>query len=1070
MTELDLNSILSEGSIIDNRKKIQDRRVTLQDTLKAIAKGATGFKCATGYMYLEGLVLIINELRLLNEIKILMGSQTTPLTKSELLKSFKERIESLEDTVENVSAITLFRYLISSKKLEVLVFLGEEEKFERLHAKSYLFIKDINSQDFLDRYKAGVIGSSNLTPSGLGVTSKNLELNVVIQNPTDLHYVENWFDEIWKLGSQSFDLLNVTNEIAQIIDKSKFNKKIEQIYTYISPRDFFKVLIKYLNATYLYDVEEKTPLLGFQQLDFELSMRLFRENQNRGVFITSSVGLGKSYVAAQVAYSFERLNMKVLLISPPGLLEHKDQWPSYLKKFSLQNISTLSMGILSKDPDKFEFVDLPEHEDQYGLIIVDEAHNYRNKDAYRHRNLQKIIDKNGNAKILFLTATPINTSLEDLVNLIGLFHREHDNPRLNQVYRELIEIVSILKKTSYDKLTFTQKKSLSEIQEKIERELFVKSTRETIKSSPEYLEEIKERFNEDLSKIPDPNVNEIKYELANRYKEVINSIIPFLENLTAAHLRILDPEKGIRLGPFFKWLLYKRFESDITSYYLTLNRILLKNKKILSAISNRDISYLTESEIDEDFEVYDVEVKFDEEFKTKLSKVINKIKNSDSKEHVTAFNDLKKDIELINNEVIKLKKFLQANSKLLFLEDVKLLKLMDIIDKNSKKQILLFTEYTDTQKAIKEFLKNRTPSQEIEFINSSTKNKNKLVQRFNDKENPLRILISTDTLSEGYNISGADIVINFDIPYNPVRLVQRIGRATRLDSPKSIEVLNFRPDDTIDKEIDLVDRLKFRIEDIIRFVGLEYRIWFERERKLIGKRRVIDVKRKNDIKLKILKEIKNDISSGKAEKLETTVINFNPSYQLIKKAISKYDIKREEVLESIIPTKAYTVLKGNKNISFFYKSGKIFNDKNLPKTIEEIDKKVILEQDFKLDLEKFEDFVIKENIRLQSDEYRNTTTDKKIRTIRALIIEKKFREKFSNTQKLLDLLVKSRTKMGSGTLKILNKYIKLLKESPNNSVLNEFCKDMENSFSTREHQTKINESEDTRLAITFFPR
>jgi superfamily II DNA or RNA helicase len=1043
--------------------------VALSDVLKAISEGATSFKCATGYLYLEGLVLIINELRGLREIKILMGTETTLFTKKELLNSFKENIESFEDTSENISALALFHYLIKSKKLEILVFLGDEKKFERLHAKSYLFIKNMDTEDYMERYKAGVIGSSNLTPSGLGVTAKNLELNVIISEPTDLHYMENWFDEIWELGSTSFNLLNVTNDVKKIIDKSKFKNKLENTYTYIAPKDFFTILIKYLNATYLYDVEQKTSLLGFQQLDFELCMRLFREKQNRGIFITSSVGLGKSYVAAQVAQSFQRSNMKTLLIAPPGLLEHKDQWPLYLKKFQLDTIDTVSMGMLSKEPETFNFVNLPEFKNQYGLIIVDEAHNYRNKDSYRNRNLRKIIDNNANSKILFLTATPINTSLEDLVNLIHLFHREHDNPKLNQLFRELNDIVGILKKTTYDKMTIKEKESLTFIQERIERELFVKSTRETIKSSPEYLQELKDKFGADISKIPDPEVSEIKYKLADRYREIINGVIPFLETLTAAHLRILDPNRGIRLEPFFKWLLYKRFESDITSYYLTLSRLLLKNKKILNAVTKRDASLLIESDLDEDLDEYGVEIKFNEEFRTRLSELIKKIKKSESKDDKDTLEDLKKDTELIENQVINLKKLLQSNSKILFLEDGKLLKLMDIFDENSKKQILLFTEYTDTQKAIKEFLENRYSKEEIEFVNSSTKNKNKIVEKFNSTDDPLRILISTDTLSEGYNISGADIVINFDIPYNPVRLVQRIGRATRLDKPKIISVMNFRPDDTIDKEIDLVDRLKLRIESIIRFVGLEYRIWFERERKLIGKRRNLDVKRKNEIKLQILKDVREDMRLGRTEKLENSIVRYNPSYHLIKNAISKYRITREEVEKSIIPKKAYTTLVGKKSVSFFYKSGKTFNDKNISSNIIEIDKKINFEDNFKSDLIKFKEFMIKENLELRVDEYKNTSTDKKIRNIRALINENKFIEKYQDTQKLVKLLNRSRSEMGSTTAKVLNKYMKSLKKSDSNKMINQFCKELEQSFSVGKYQTKIDKSEDNELAIAFFP-
>jgi superfamily II DNA/RNA helicase len=98
------------------------------------------------------------------------------------------------------------------------------------------------------------------------------------------------------------------------------------------------------------------------------------------------------------------------------------------------------------------------------------------------------------------------------------------------------------------------------------------------------------------------------------------------------------------------------------------------------------------------------------------------------------------------------------------------------------KKFLIFTQYKDTQKAIKEFLKDKVRDEGISFVESGTKTKEKILKEFNDPQGNLRILVTTDTLSEGYNISGADTVVNFDIPFNPVRLIQRIGRATMLHS------------------------------------------------------------------------------------------------------------------------------------------------------------------------------------------------------------------------------------------------------------------------------------------------
>ena len=682
------------------------------------------------------------------------------------------------------------------------------------------------------------MGSSNLTPSGL---MGNTELNVMLSDPGDLEHLEKWFDELWKHGSEDFEKLTISEIITKSIQESKFGTFLKETFVYSPPEEFFKILINHMNADYLFDDWKESKLLAFQQVDAMRCLRLFNEKNYRGVFLTSSVGLGKSYVASQTAKYFVRDNKKVLIIAPSGLVENEEQWPRYISEFNLKGkVDLVGMGMLQKDTVRFDTVDLRRYDKDYSLIVVDEAHNYRNPDSNRARNLKRIFDRNGNSKLLFLTATPINTSLEDLVNLIGLFYRPGQNLHFDRLFRLLHSVVEIIRNTPYEKLTKIQKKNLIETQEEIEKEFFVKSTRGTIKTSPEYLDEIKSFTHVDISKIPDPDVGEVVYSLDEKYKEIVNGIVNFISDLKNAHLRILDPEKGRRLGPFFKWILYKRFESDISSYYLTLRRILKKNQIISKVIETENIKFL---EIDENIELDDaVEVKFDKEYKEKMSYVINLIKKGKGKEHLDVFNDLKHDIGLIDTQIKNLSFFLQNSENILFIDDKKLSTLLEIIRKNNSKKILIFTEYSDTLLALKQYLSHRFLEGEIAFVESNTHNKKEVIDKFNDTSSSSKILISTDTLSEGFNISGADVVVNFDIPYNPVRLIQRIGRATRLDVPKKISVLNFRPDSDIDKEIILVDRLQFRIEDIIRFIGLEYRIWFEKEEELLKERRKMDIK------------------------------------------------------------------------------------------------------------------------------------------------------------------------------------------------------------------------------------
>lgn len=1061
MSSIDISKLLDEGALIDNKRKQDDKIVTLKEILRSLAKDSEGLKCAVGYFYLQGLALIIDELQHMREIKILMGSQTTKLTKVELLRTFKDSFDKIDDSKENISSIVLFHKLVKeSKTLQILAYFGKGEELERLHSKAYLFLQNIDSKNILNKYLAGVVGSSNLTPSGL---IGNTELNVLLRDPKELQYLEKWFEELLALGSNDFDKLTISEIISSSIEKSKFGKYIKDTFVYVRPEEFFPSLIKFLKADYLFEDWQESKLFGFQQLDTIRCLRLFKEKNYRGIFLTSSVGLGKSYVACKVAKYFIQDNSKVLLIAPSGLVYNEEQWPRYLKEFKLEGkVDVLRMGDLQKDPIKFDQIDLRKYEKQYSLIIVDEAHNFRNEDAYRTRNLKKIIDKNGDAFILFLTATPINTSLYDLLNLIKLFHRTGHNIYFDKLMRELSNIVKIISETEYEKLTKTDKKKFALIQHEFEKEIFVKSTRETIKTSPEYIEEIKIFTGRDISKIPDPKVEESKYTLDEKYNETINGLIDFINSLTAAHLRVIDPEKGSRLGPFFKWVLYKRFESDISSFYLTLKRIQKKNQIISRAIETQDVSVL---EMEEDIEENDVEIIFSREYREKLSEVIEKIKKGQGKIHQNILEDLKNDTEKISNQIEKLRFFLQDTNKIIFIDDRKLSELLEIIRKRPKERFLIFTEYRDTLEAIKQFLENRFGPNEIAFVDSSTKNKEKIIERFND-ETELRLLISTDSLSEGFNISGADIVINFDIPYNPVRLIQRIGRATRLDTPKEILVINIRPAENIDKEIDLVERLKMRIEDIIRFVGLDYRIWFEREDELLKERRKIDIEIYHEVARKIIQGYKQDLWKGQFDKLETKIPYSNPTLVILQKAIKKYSITKEMVRDSKPTYNSFTLLKGKKNLVVYHDNAKSFGEENLKNTILESHKQhKVFETEFSLELELFK----KELEREKQEEtvllFYNDKIAKMVRSILDKIIVEEYEQRFPASLDLKESLLNTKEQCGDQTGRIIRRLQKDIKSKPSQNTFKQYGLELEESFTRRTRQKKLIIDEKPYLAI-----
>ncbi len=1028
----------------------------MKEVLKTMALDSESFKCAVGYFYIEGLFEIINSLKDLKEIKILMGYDTSKPTKEQLIKAFNDKFNELEVNEQTKPAVKLFYQLVREyKTLKVKVYFGDEKSPERLHSKAYLFLRDSSTTNILNRYMAGVIGSSNLTPSGL---VGNTELNTIITEQRDLEDVERWFEELWAKGTEDFEKLNVCEALAEAIEKSKFGEELKNTFAYIEPKEFLKILIKFLKADYLFEEFKESKLLQFQRIDFVRVLNNFNSKGYRGCFLTSSVGLGKSYVASQVAKYFIDNKEKVLIIAPAGLVYSEDQWQRYLKEFKIYDkVSLVSMGDLQKRPDMFRF---EKYSKNYGLIIVDEAHNYRNPDSYRARNIKKIIDENGNSKVLFLTATPVNTSLDDLLNLAKLFQRKGDNLLFDNLIRELGDLINLFKNKEYEELKNSEKEELSIVQERIEKEMFVKSTRETIKTQQEYIDELKIFSKVDITKIKDPDVEEIKYELDTRYRDVIAGIVDFITSLSAAHLRLLDPEKGVRLGGFFKWILYKRFESDISSYYLTLKRLSKKSTMILTAVEKKNTKYLEEDEYEDD-----IDINFDMDFKDRLNDVIEKIKSGKGDEHLKILSELKEDVGLINKQIEKLNPFLKEDCEVLFKNDQKINQLNSILSSKKGKKILMFTEYKDTLRAIKEYFKNSLSPDEVRFIDSNTKNKQVIIEKFNDSQDKLRILMTTDTLSEGFNISGADVVINFDIPYNPVRIIQRIGRATRLDYPKDIEVLNFRPDDELDVELKLVERMELRIKDIIRFVGVEYRIWFETEKEVLSERRAKDKR----MYLEVWQKIRSNFRESNFKDLEITLDYSKPILIFLQKAIKKYSIKKEDLESVKIPSGgSYTLFKGSKGLNLIYKNSDSYNEETFyDREIIELNKRIDFEKTFRKELKEFEDFKSnkkKEDLRMQ---YFNDSIDKLVDSILDFIASKKLLELYPEISKLEDALEQIKHKCGSMTEKIIKRIKVEIKESITKEKIKRWINELAESFTKMDIQKKIDDKKETLFAVGF---
>jgi len=725
------------------------------------------------------------------------------------------------------------------------------------------------------------VGSANLTSAGL---TRNIELTAPMNTTKSLKKVhKEWFNHLWKRATDDLNVLD-------IIETYK-----KHDFIYYEPKEFFENLIKLMDKEYLFynsDISDNTLLVKFQSFDFYQVMSIL-EKYN-GCILASSVGLGKSYVALEVMRYIESNDMEALLIGPSNLVKGRDSvWNEYLGRYDLE-VETVGYGDLQQaNFDASKYIN-------YDLVVIDEAHNLRNP-SNRRKHMMDLIHNSPNAKYLLLTATPINIKISDLNSLIDLFYEVNKHRWLDKELKERYEKfktkVNKLEKSSdeYSELL----EDVLGLQEYIEKELIVKSTRNMIR----------EYFSEDLKRLAgtdeilDPKVFSEIYDYPEDYHEkFFNKLPDFLLSLRFEHAKFYRDENGFKyfenknLMPIYKWLLYKRAESSIYGFYMSIKK--LKNRLEIF------ISYLENQILIED---KSLEITPDLLERLKIAKTIYQQFESDI-ERTNVIKNMKGDIEKISEMIKEIEQF---KTDMKFRDDSKIDQLKEILRQNRDKKCLIFTEYFDTLHYLLENLKSEfsidyVAGRDLKEQSMSHPTKESKIRKFRD--NVFQHMVSTDVLAEGFNIPEAEIVINYDLPYNPVKLIQRVGRATRINVPKQIEIRNFNPDESIDQELNLIEKLDIRIANIISMIGIDYSIWADTEKMVKEKEQKDSVN-----KCKVLKELKHRIANENPEEIYQVRLRDESKLDLLlKKSVEHYNLQQEDIPVKKPTKPIYTTLIGPK--------------------------------------------------------------------------------------------------------------------------------------------------------------
>ncbi len=748
---------------------------------------------------------------------------------------------------------------------------------ERFHAKAYLFEKD--EGDIFQPKDVGVIGSSNLSISGL---HSNTELNAPVYNEK-VEQLKQWFDDLWE-DAEEFDaeLLDVfedswvannpghitAEEDSPALPNEELPDETRETLREVSsgtglPAPYIvytKILYELYKETletaedYLQSFDVYEDLYDFQQWAVNRGIRI--TNKYDGVLVSDVVGMGKTFVGLGLLEHFHARNRlqgekgKMLIVSPKHL---QPMWERMVNKRYNFNAEVISLGHVSKED--YHEVLLEEHDDTT-VCLIDEAHHFRNDDTNRYDNIQSFLPTVN--QTILLTATPYTKSPWDVYNQIKLFHIE-DITTIPITPPNLYEFTSMTENGEKDLSNL-----LSHVMVRRTRQDIIDQYGEEDENGREYLQMGGER-----RYLPERHLQTVDYNLHETYStgdgvrdSLYDTIVKTLEELTFARYSLgqedylrdefahQDPYQnlssmGRSIRGLMKSNLLKRLESSVHAFYTSLNRMLQSYELF------RDL--LDEGTVAVGSDVSDL-INSGEQIDYILEEIDRMVEKGEYAEyHTEAFHldDLKQDLEVDIRLLSELQATLEPFHEEIqqdFSMDDKTEQLRQLITElqfgshnilergDHAEKLIVFTQFTDTvdylEAAFEQFKQSGRLPGDVEFASASgdSSNVEATIQRFApdandardqvDPEDEIDILFATDVAGEGVNLQDANLVINYDLHWNPLRLIQRIGRVDRLGSGHDdIYALNFLPETELEEELGIVERVEDRVQEIGRVLG-----------------------------------------------------------------------------------------------------------------------------------------------------------------------------------------------------------------------------------------------------------
>ena len=898
------------NTIIDNTANFK-----LVDTLKKCINtdGIDTIRIATGFWDIPGTALILDDLEKFlqkdgTKLKLLIGKD--PAVRAKMIENDKVKyqgkkfpedfirihIDELAEKIkdEHKGVINLLLKYCENGKIEIRIFkTNEDDERQFFHSKCYIFTQGV------DDNACGIIGSSNFTKMGL---QGNSELNYLETNPAIVCYDTpngkrkghvKWFEEKWEQADdwtkEFLEEVLKPSKIVEIIETEKPAPDNPALTPY-------EVYIKYLQTQFGDIVsgnakERLTSYLprNFDTLDYQLDavQQCFYIMQQHGGFLLADVvGLGKTVVGVLIIKKFiceanlYNRNPKVLIVVPPAI---KNAWQKTIEMFDIdaqntisgkvQFVTTGSIGSFVDDDgnDIFADADVIENltpDNDFGLIMIDESHNFRNSETLKYKSLDALISSiTTNTGVVpfvgLLSATPQNNSPRDLKNQIYLFQRSRQNSTLPVEGGKLDSFFSQMERDFYQArkglhgsaLQDEIKRISEEIRQKVLDHITVRRTRSDIKKyyandsanlrfptvrDPEVL---KYKMNEKLANLFAYTVNCIT-EAANDNHTAGKQYIGYYRYCAISYLlsdenRKTYSNRGKDVDTISKLLagimqtnLVKRLESSFEAFRESLKNLRQYTQNMIDMWDNDCIF------ICPDIDVNSIFKKFDFDFpvvKAELKKRMEKKNKESNREFKRAdFSDdyirlLKQDRDIIDHLC---KQWNEEHSDPKFDEfKIQTYNLFNK-EKNQSGKLVIFTEALATQDSIADFLEGR----DFKVLKISAANRDDMqeVIRKNfdancpkdEQQNLYDVIVTTEVLAEGVNLHRANTILNYDTPWNSTRLMQRIGRVNRIGSKFDfVNVYNFYPSAQSDRLIDLVSRSYAKLQAFHTMFGEDNKVY-----------------------------------------------------------------------------------------------------------------------------------------------------------------------------------------------------------------------------------------------------